>query len=59
MKYHIAIDLSEERLIQLRIVAIRLGMPIRKLMAQIVEEYLVSSKVAQGITKQYNLEENK
>lgn len=54
MKYHVAIDLSEERLYQLKVVAAILDIPIRKLVAQIVEEYvvkeyLISNKALQEI----------
>lgn len=57
MKYHVAIDLSETRLIQLRITATILGIPIRRLVAQLVEEYLMSSNVAKEIKEKLNLEE--
>ena len=58
MKYHVAIDLSEKRLVQLRIVAVTFGIPIRRLVAQIIEEFLISSKVAQEIKNKLKLEED-
>ena len=45
MKYHVAIDLPTNRLMQLRILAIKLNKPICKLVAQIIDEYLVSQKI--------------